>query len=566
MPAPIKRVLHAGSYRTGLMLLAIVAITHTAPARALGQAEVRVVVIDVEGNTSIPDAAILQHVRSSVARATNAQQIREDTRQLYSTRWFSSVEHEIRQTEGGPVLVFFVQERPIVRKVEYIGNRKIKRNLLESWTGLRVGSPMDPSANKEAARQIKRRYEEKGFRHAEVTLEQGGQVGDQAVVFRINEGPKVYVYKRVFSGNEFVSAARLKTKLSTKAAVLGLPVMSLGLFNPDTIPNDIEALKQYYHALGYFDAKIQATPKSSADKAWVTVFFTVNEGVRYKVGAIEYAGNGAIPENQLSKGRELKEGDFFNARFMNKDVGNMLTQYDERGHYFAQVQPAPRFREEPGVVDLVYEIDEDRVRILRNINVNLVSEHSNTKETVILDRSPMAPGDIVSRIRQRRFEGRLRSSGIFEQGPTGVRMEVVPVEGARALAARRQNSSVMRGQNAERRSTHRRASKPGFGHTIGSNPWSNKTSKPAVANPFYKPKYFAEPAKTKTIFRGQSPEPAFRSQFPAPTIRGQGPELSEFRGQNFDTANPLYDNIPQGDPFGRQRTDAGFVDINVFAN
>ena len=555
-------MMHSGFvFGAVLVLLAIIGITRATPARAFVQQEVRIVGIEVEGNTSIPDAAILQHVRSSPTRATNPQQIREDTRKLYSTRWFSSVEHDIRQTDRGPVLVFFVRERPIVRKVEYIGNNKIKRNLLDSWTGLRVGSPMDPSANKEAAKQIKRRYEDKGFRHAEVTLEQGGQVGDQAVIFRINEGPKVYVYKRVFAGNKFVSAARLKTKLSTKAAVLGLPVMSLGLFNPDTIPNDIESLKQYYHALGFFDAKIEATPKSSADNAWVTVFFNVDEGVRYKVRSIEYNGNGAIPEQQLSKGRELREGDFFNARFMNKDVGNMLTQYDERGHYFAQVQPAPRFLEEPGVVDLVYEIDEDRVRILRNINVNLVAEHSNTKETVILDRSPMAPGDIVSRVRQRRFAGALRSSGIFEQGPAGVRVEVVPIEGAGALAARRRNSSVMRAQNADRH-----ASQPGFGHTIGSQRLPFQTGKPAVSNPFYKPKYFNGPAPTKTIFRGQSSEPVIRSQVPAPTFRGQGPDFPEFRGQNYDPANPVYDNIPQGDPFGRQLTDPGFVDINVFAN
>jgi outer membrane protein insertion porin family len=531
-----------------------------APARAAAlQEPTRIVGVEIAGNTTIHDTAILQHVRTHPSREVNPQQIREDKRKLYNTRWFSSVEHDYRNTSAGPVLVFHVRERPIVRRVTYAGRRRIKRNLLDSWTGLQVGSPMDPSANREAARQIKRRYEEKGFRFAEVTLEKGGEIGDQEVVFRINEGPKVFVYKRDVTGNKFVSAALLKTKLGTKAAIVGLPILSFGLYNPETIPNDVEKLEAYYHALGYFDAKVTAEPKFSKDKAWVTVQYNVTEGQRYKTRNVVYEGNGALSEKQLLKGRELKPGDYFNARFMNKDVSNMLTQYDEKGHYFAQVQPVPRFLEQPGLVDLVYEIDEDKVRILRNINVHLTNEHSNTKETVVLDHSPMAPGDIVSRTRLRRLEGRLRSSGIFEQGPGGVRVAVTPGEQARGLASHTRPSSVMRAQSADRPT--------GFGHSVG---YGQKTlsgaNQPVSSLYFNPPAYFQKPVQAKTLFRGQASSPAFHGHT-APVFRGQIPG-GDIRGQNFDPANPIYDNNPQGDPFGRALTapDPGFVDIDVFAN
>ena len=529
-----------------------------APSRAAAwQEPTRIVGVEIEGNTTIHDTVILQHVRTHPSREVNPQQIREDKRKLYNTRWFSSVEHDYRNTNAGPVLVFHVRERPIVRRVTYAGRSRLKRNLLDSWTGLEVGSPMDPSANREAARQIKRRYEEKGFRFAEVTLEKGGELGDQEVVFRIHEGPKVFVYRREVTGSKFVSAALLKTKLNTKAAFFGLPLFSFGLYNPETIPNDVEKLESYYHALGYFDAKIKAEPKFSKDKAWVTVHYDVTEGQRYKTRQVVYEGNGAISEKQLSKGRELKPGDFFNARFMNKDVSNMLTQYDEKGHYFAQVQPVPRFLEQPGVVDLVYEIDEDKVRVLRNINVHLTNEHSNTKETVVLDHSPMAPGDIVSRTKLGRFQGRLGSSGIFEPG--GIRVSVTPGEQANGLAFNRRFSSILRAQNADRPA--------GFGHSVG---YQQKTFSGAKQTPssmyFNPPAYFEKPAKAKTLFRGQASSPVFHGRS-APVFRGQIPG-GDIRGQNFDPANPIYNSSPQGDPFGRALTapDPGFVDIDVFAN
>ena len=528
---------------------------------AHAQQATRIIGVQVEGNATIVRDAILQKTRTNPNRPVNPQQIREDIRRLYNTRWFSAVDSELRETPNGTVLVFHVRERPIVRRVTYIGNQKIKRELLDSWTGLRVGSAMDASANREAVRQIKRRYEEKGFRFTEVRLEKGGDPGDREVVIRINEGPKVYVYRRNIVGSKFVSASRLKTKLATKAAVLGLPVMSIGLYNPDTLQADIDNLKQYYQALGFFDVAVEATPNFSPDKAWVTVQYNVNEGKRYQIRNIVYEGNAAIPAARLGKSRELREGDFFNARFVNKDVSNMLNQYDERGHYFAQVQPVPRFLEEEGIVDLVYEIDEDRIRYLRRINVHLVNEHSNTKETVVLDRSPMAPGDPVSRIKLRRFQGRLASSGIFEPGPTGVRVDVKPVGGARTIAFGTPPSSVMRGQNADRKQ------KRGFGHTINPSVNPLKSPKPGRIHRTASPQkqHFVDPGNPEVLFRGQSP-PVFRGQ--SPQTYGPPVAAPDIRGQNFDPYNPLYDNNPQGDPFGRQLTipQPGYVDVDVFAN
>src|SRR5690606_1544495 len=137
------------------------------------------------------ESAIVQQVRTRPDRPASEPQVREDVRALYGTRWFYSVEPKFVRGDKGLELVFVVLERPIVRKVEFQGRKKIKEKYLTAETGLRVGSPFDVSANREAARRLENYYHEKGYAFATVELAKGDQPDDREVVFRIYEGPKV---------------------------------------------------------------------------------------------------------------------------------------------------------------------------------------------------------------------------------------------------------------------------------------------------------------------------------------------------------------------------------------
>ncbi len=192
----------------------------------------QIIRVEVEGNRTIP---------TRPGRPASDKEVKEDLRRLYATRWFFSVEPVFRHVDGGDVLVFRVLERPIVRHVEYRGNRLIKTKYLEGLTGLEPGSPYDVSINREAARRIAEYYREKGFADVKVRLLKGDSPQDRDVVFEIDEGAKLIVSKVSFSGNRDISSAILKTKLQTKRALLGLPFLG-GVFKPETIKDDIAAL------------------------------------------------------------------------------------------------------------------------------------------------------------------------------------------------------------------------------------------------------------------------------------------------------------------------------------
>jgi beta-lactamase regulating signal transducer with metallopeptidase domain len=104
----------------------------------------RVDAIVVEGNTTIPTAAILQKLKTQPGHEATPAQIKEDLRTLIRTRWFLTIEPKYNRTDKGLVLVIAVIERPLVHSVTYLGANEIKIKKLTEETGLKMGQPYQP--------------------------------------------------------------------------------------------------------------------------------------------------------------------------------------------------------------------------------------------------------------------------------------------------------------------------------------------------------------------------------------------------------------------------------------
>lgn len=448
------------------VVLPLVCIAFPGTVEAQQQIPDTIVDIVVEGNETIPASTILQEIISQPNRAMSNRQLREDKRRLMSTRWFYSVTERFEDRGKGPVLIFTVRERPIVRKVEFRGRNKLKEKQLASWTGLKVGSPFDHLQNREAAQRIQQEYKERGFYFAEVTLLSGSKASDRDVIFQIKEGPKVRVNERrfFFKGQEGMtgpsgldqldwvfrrrrskdgsymspSAAQIRTKLQSKESWFGLIG---GQYKPEMIDQDIAAIKRYYQSQGFFDVTVEGKPLFSKDKSSVRLLYTIDEGIPFKVRDIRLNGNYVIPGQKLLAEAELKKGKYFNALPLSKDVNRMLEFYDQRGHYFASIIPVPKFTETPGVVDIVFEIDEDRPRYIRMVNAQMMGDHPHTMETVPINLFQLEPGDRARPSLINRGRSRMAGSGILDN----VNVKVTPVDPDQTSFA--SHSNTIRGQD-----------------------------------------------------------------------------------------------------------------------
>lgn len=381
--------------------------------------------VRIEGYDTIVQKEIEKFIKCRPGRKATPEMIREDVEALTRSRWFAQVEHVLTPSDAGPVLTFKLLERPIVRNVEYRGWKGIKLAKLESLTNLKPGQPYDVSANRECARRMEEMYHEKGFAFATVELARGNDPNDREVVFEINEGPKVYVSDVDFQGNKFFSDAILDMKLRTKKRLFWV---FGGKYDPTTIPDDIAAVQQYYHGLGFFDVGIKHDLKFNDDKSRVQIVYTIDEGVRYKIRNIDVMGTGVIPESELRKDIKVTSGDYYTQRKIGADVEKVREQYGKLGRLFAKVNCEPRYTEEEGVVDLQYKIDEDKVYRVREINVHVAGDYPHTRTNLVRNIATIQPGDLADPKKIQQTKTRLGGSGYFENDPANApRLDIRPV-------------------------------------------------------------------------------------------------------------------------------------------
>jgi outer membrane protein insertion porin family len=576
------------------------------PFREISPLDENILKVQVEGNVTIPEYVILRQVESVAGRPVSPTQVRDDVRKLYNTRWFHSVEPIFRRSAEGLTLVFRVMEKPVVGRVVFQGNRKIKTTRLEAETGLKPGAPFDVTINREAAQRIRQLYLDKGYRHVQVDLQSGAQPGDRDVIFVINEGPKVQVRRVTIEENQFVRDAVLKLNKETKPRLFGF---FGGKYDPESAPNDEAALEQYYQGLGFFDVDVSSETRwVNQEKSLVDVIFHVKEGPRFKVRNVEIVGNEVIPEQRLREGLKLVSGEYFNARHLSTDVQGLKSQYDELGRLFAAVEPQPVFLAEPGWVDLRYAIDEDQPYYVGAINVQIRGDYPHTQEDVVRNQvnAFVKPGSLAKGSDIRRMQARLNGSHLWERtDPPAVNIRRVdgheylapgPVERGQSraqvpLSAPRPDRPLASAAHAPaRQSTASRTAPAGsdsdavhtlrpisFGHSTDRTMRGHSSafekqptlddapdhdSRRSVAVPMTGEGHAIQPAPPIDLWPLSPPELV---------IRGQD-EDDIFRGQSIDQfGNPVPQDYlqgvsPQGDPFGnalRGPAAPGFIDIDI---
>ncbi|MDB5347878.1 MAG: outer membrane protein assembly complex YaeT protein [Schlesneria sp.] len=327
-----------------------------------------IVSVKFSGNNFHPKADLAKHVKTRPGTDVTPKQIKDDVDALIRTRWFAHVEPIIHSTDEGLVLTYKVTERPLISSVEYKGNNKISTETLSKLTQLKLDQPFDVSINRECVQRIQEYYREKGFSFTTVELARGDLRNDpdRDIVFLIDEGPKVKITKVAFEGTRPLDATSPENKAPAKNTVL---LLSGGKFDPNSSDSDLESLRTYYYSLGYFDVQIPSEKVFSDDKSKVEINYRIAEGLRYRINSIAIVGNDVISEDEIRRLMKVKPGEEYNQRHIHKDIEAILAKYGSRGQFFAKVHPIGKFPDEPGVIDLVYQIDEDKVYRIRDVQL-----------------------------------------------------------------------------------------------------------------------------------------------------------------------------------------------------
>ncbi len=341
------------------------ALARAAPAQAEASdaQEARIIRVEIAGLRRISAAAVRAHITSSEGQPLDAARVAEDVRALNRLAWFDAVSAEVEpvpllladaelgaQREGeesraasdaptiacdvgaavpalagqlyGLRLIFVVEERPFLARVEFRGSRLLSRGriealLAEKRVALKVAAPANPTDLWRAKKAIEAALADAGHPRAQVraNYEPMPTAAVRAVV-DIQDGPAIYVAQVKFAGNRAFPEKKLRRQLRRIAPDAHLAdLRGKTIYTPGRMAEDLERVASFYRNHGYPEARLgQPTAEIEEERVrrWLPwphrrtaprfrISIPVDEGRFYRLTSVEVEREWASPAGLPSK-------------------------------------------------------------------------------------------------------------------------------------------------------------------------------------------------------------------------------------------------------------------------
>jgi outer membrane protein insertion porin family len=339
----------------------------------------------VIGNRRIPKESVLARLFSRPGDTFDAAVVERDFNSLWNTGYFDDVRIEKVEEPTCVQLIVYVRERPTIREIDYKGlNAVSQSDVLERFkkakVPLSVESQYDPTKIKRAEVVLQELLAEHGHQFATIKTEvKTLPPAAVALTFIVKEGPTVKVGKIAFDGNKSLSNRELVAAMKNLKPV-GIPHSIIlenlfaKTFDASKLDEDAERVRFAYRDKGYFKA-LTGEPQTNVRNAGgidiftlrpskgkrVDILIPIEEGERYRLGAITFSGNKAYPNTKALRAQfALKDGDYFNYTLFGKGIENLRKAYGEGGYINFVGTPQPTIDEAKKVVNMNIDIDEGK--------------------------------------------------------------------------------------------------------------------------------------------------------------------------------------------------------------
>ena len=331
-------------------------------------------------------------------------------------------------------LCIHLATRPRISNIEYRGVKKSERTDLEAKLGMTRGMSLTKNIIDRAKILARKYFDDKGYKNAEIEISQHDDVtGKNQVVLEVNidKKEKMRVRRIIFEGNEKLSDSKIKGKLFSKGA-FGKIHESGKIYNflkakkytPERYAEAKQALLDKYNELGFRDATIEDDSIWTVDDKHINIYVKVDEGEKYYIRNITWVGNTVYESDFLDKVLEMKKGDVYNQKFMNKrlidDDDAVHNNYYNNGYIFSSVEPTD--------INIVGDSIDVEIRIMEGTqaHLNMVRIFGNDRlyEEVVRRELRTKPGDLFSKDALMRSAREIASMGYFD--PESVNPDVKP--------------------------------------------------------------------------------------------------------------------------------------------
>ncbi len=396
-----------------MRFLPLLAAALLAAAPPAGAAEPVVSDVRVEGNRRVEADAVRGAMSNKKGRPFDPRAVGRDVKAIMKLGLFSDVVVETEGKKDAPVLVVRVVERPTVKEAKIVGNSELSNDDLKDTVSLKAGAVLDLAVVQKDVKKIQEKYVEKGYFLAEVTHEVEERPDNQVEVrYRVDERAKVQVKEVRFIGNAHVPDDDLVAVMQTRPGGYLSWISSAGTYKEEALQHDVQALQATYLDRGYVTVKIgRPAVALSPDKRFIYVTIPVEEGERYRIGNVKFAGQLLDQEQKLARTVRTKKGEWFNRSEVGQDLFALGDVYKDLGYAYANVTPLTDTDPAKKVLDLTFEVQPGVVTTFERIEV---IGNEKTRDKVIRRELRIFEGERFSGTGLRQSKQRVTALGFFE--------------------------------------------------------------------------------------------------------------------------------------------------------
>ena len=366
--------------------------------------------IEVEGNRRVETSTIRSYFKPGPGGRLDQGHIDDGLKGLIETGLFQ----DVRINQAGGRIVVIVVENPVIGRVAFEGNKKVKDEQLSSEVQSKPRGTLSRPMVQSDAQRIADIYRHAGRYDVTVVPEIIDQPNNRVdLIFTITEGQKTGINSIEFVGNVVYSSYRLRDVIKTRESNLLSFLGGSDTYDPDRIEADRDLIRRYYLKHGFADVQvIAALTEYDPQRKGFLVTFKIEEGQQYRVGSVNYQSSiPALDGNVLARFSRVGVGSIYNAEALEKSVEEMQIEASRRGFAFAVVKPRGDRNFESHTVSIVFAIDEGPRTYIERINVR---GNTRTRDYVIRREFDISEGDAYNRALVDRAERRLKNLDFFK--------------------------------------------------------------------------------------------------------------------------------------------------------
>jgi outer membrane protein insertion porin family len=384
---------------------ALAAVLVSAPAAAQTVAS-----IGVEGNRRVEVETIRSYFKPGPGGRLGQAQIDDGLKALIETGLFQ----DVRINQAGGRIVVVVVENPVIGRIAFEGNKKVKDDQLSAEIQSKPRGTLSRPMVQSDAQRIAEIYRRSGRYDVRVNPEIIEQPNNRVdLVFTITEGGKTGVKNIEFIGNRFYSSYRLKDVIKTRESNLLSFLGGADVYDPDRVEADRDLIRRFYLKNGFADVQVVAAlSEYDPERKGFLVTFKIEEGQQYRVASVDFQTTiGTLDVKALRSFSRVNVGSLYNAEALEKSVEEMQIEASRRGYAFAIVRPRGDRNFEAHTVSIVFSVDEGPRTYIERINIR---GNTRTRDYVIRREFDLSEGDAYNRALVDRAERRLKNLDFFK--------------------------------------------------------------------------------------------------------------------------------------------------------